>query len=53
MPTMNEAWHKNNIMPKNATREQRIQWHGAHAKACGCREVPLTLVDEMRKRKLL
>jgi hypothetical protein len=24
-------------MPKNATLAQRVRWHNAHAKACGCR----------------
>ncbi|MBU1307024.1 MAG: hypothetical protein KKF33_16090 [Alphaproteobacteria bacterium] len=27
-------------MPKNANRQQRIEWHIAHAEACGCRDMP-------------
>ncbi len=27
-------------MPRNATTEQRIEWHFEHAKHCSCRSVP-------------
>jgi hypothetical protein len=40
---VNPAWHKRHPMPKNATLEQRIRWHHAHAKACGCRALPATV----------
>ena len=36
-------------MPPKATREQRIKWHLAHAKACGCREVPDSIKQEVVK----
>ena len=49
---MNKAWHELNRMPKNATTEQRIAWHLAHAKNCACRPVPEKLKEEMRKRKI-
>jgi len=37
-------------MPANATIEQRIKWHIAHQKNCGCRPVPEKLMEEMKKR---
>ena len=38
--TLNAEWHRRNVMPKNATTEQRIAWHVEHAKFCGCRPIP-------------
>ncbi len=40
MSKINEAWHRAHPMPKNATLDQRIAWHVAHAKACDCRDIP-------------
>jgi hypothetical protein len=34
---INATWHKKHVMPDNATPAQRLKWHGAHAKHCGCR----------------
>ncbi len=39
---INGAWHRNHLMPKNATAAQRLKWHEAHAKHCDCR--PFTSV---------
>ncbi len=50
---INAAWHRANPMPRNATLDQRIAWHIAHAAACGCREVPAKLKDEMAKRGIV
>lgn len=36
--SINAAWHHTHIMPKNATLEERIAWHTAHLKHCGCRK---------------
>ena len=36
----NRAWHDAHRMPRNATLEQRIEWHLEHAVACRCREIP-------------
>ncbi len=47
---INAAWHRANPMPRNAKLDQRIAWHLAHAAACGCRELPAKLKDEMTKR---
>jgi hypothetical protein len=37
-------------MPRNATLDQRIAWHLAHAEACGCRPIPGKLLEEMKAR---
>ena len=47
---MNAAWHAENRMPKNATRDQRIDWHVRHAEACACRPAPEALRDDIAKR---
>jgi hypothetical protein len=48
---INAAWHKANRMPKNATIEQRVDWHLAHLKACGCRtDLPATIIKELKRR---
>lgn len=50
MAKINAAWHRAHPMPKNPTLDQRIAWHVAHAKACGCRAIAGKLRDEMLKR---
>jgi hypothetical protein len=45
---LNAAWHKSHRMPKNPTPEQRLEWHLAHAQACGCRPVPPSLAAQLR-----
>jgi hypothetical protein len=47
---INAAWHRANPMPGKPTLDQRIAWHIAHARACGCREVPAGIAAEMKKR---
>jgi len=37
--TMNAAWHRAHVMPKNATPQQRLDWHLEHQKRCGCRKL--------------
>lgn len=44
---LNRKWHQQNRMPDGATQQQRIEWHVAHAKACGCRPIPPTLLKAM------
>lgn len=50
MGKINAIWHDSNPMPKNPTLDQRIAWHVAHAKRCGCRPVPEKLREQMTKR---
>jgi hypothetical protein len=47
---INATWHKQHPMPARATLDQRVRWHIAHAKACGCREIPATVLKELRRR---
>ncbi|QPF84026.1 hypothetical protein IC762_31070 [Bradyrhizobium genosp. L] len=46
---LNREWHRDNRMPPRATREQRIKWHVAHAKACACRSVPDGIRPDVEK----
>jgi hypothetical protein len=48
---LNASWHANNPMPKPATLEQQVKWHVAHAKACGCRDIPRTVAAELERRR--
>jgi hypothetical protein len=50
MAKINEGWHRAHPMPKDATLEQRIRWHVAHATACGCREIPGTVLQALKVR---
>ena len=45
---INREWHESHIMPGNPTREQRVEWHAGHAEACGCRDVPVSLVADVK-----
>ena len=46
---INAGWHQAKRMPKNATLQQRIDWHVAHQKRCGCREMPKTVRDTIAR----
>jgi hypothetical protein len=50
MSKINNVWHDAHPMPKNPTPDQRIEWHVAHAKACGCREITGKLREDMISR---
>ncbi len=45
---VNREWHDTHVMPKNPTREQRVEWHAEHALACACRDVPAGLLAEVK-----
>jgi hypothetical protein len=47
---INAKWHKEHSMPMGSTLSQRVEWHVAHAKACGCRDIPPTVLKELRRR---
>jgi hypothetical protein len=49
---INAKWHKSHKMPKNATLDQRVKWHLAHAKNCGCRPLGGKILEEIKKRGL-
>ena len=50
MSMLNAAWHTSHPMPARAALAQRVDWHVAHAKACGCRPMPATVVAELKRR---
>ena len=47
---INATWHKGHPMPVRATPQQRLRWHLAHAKACGCRKPTASMLRELRRR---
>ena len=47
---MHADWHRVHPMPTKATLDQRIAWHIAHAKACGCRQIAGKLAADMIER---
>jgi hypothetical protein len=48
---INKEWHLKNRMPKNASFEERLEWHREHNKHCSCRPgFPKKLEEEMKKR---
>ncbi|MBX7151419.1 hypothetical protein K1X84_07250 [bacterium] len=49
---INAEWHQKNRMPKNATLQQRVEWHLAHQKNCSCRPIPEKLAQTMKKMKI-
>ncbi len=51
MTKLNAAWHKVHRMPKNPTVKQRLTWHTAHTKHCGCRPFPAALRKQLETMK--
>jgi hypothetical protein len=47
---INREWHEAHPMPSRATLDQRVEWHRAHAENCGCREMPKSIRDELKRR---
>lgn len=52
MSRINRAWHEDHPMPKNATPEQRMDWHAGHAAHCGCRAMPAGVIKLFTDRGL-
>jgi hypothetical protein len=51
--SINAAWHKEHRMPKNASLDQRINWHVEHLQNCRCRQsLPARLKEEMERRNI-
>ena len=50
MGQINKEWHTKNKMPKNASDDQRIDWHLAHSKNCSCRGIPEGVVSLMKEK---
>ena len=50
---INKEWHEAHRMPRNATLEQRLDWHVNHAANCSCREMPPGIRAELEARGLI
>jgi hypothetical protein len=48
-PKLNRDWHHRHVMAEAATVDERVKWHLEHAKSCGCRPIPDTVLEEMTK----
>jgi hypothetical protein len=48
---MNARWHATHPMPRNASLDDRVTWHLAHADHCACRGIPATVAAELRRRE--
>jgi len=46
---INADWHRTHVMPPRATPEQRLKWHEAHAKHCGCRPLTTAMRSKLRQ----
>lgn len=51
--TLNREWHASHRLPRNATMEQRIDWHLAHSANCDCREIPPGIRKQIEARGLV
>jgi hypothetical protein len=51
MPKLNAQWHGQNPMLAKATLEQRVESHLRHASARGFREIPQTVLAELKRRR--
>jgi hypothetical protein len=47
---MHKAWHEKHKMPTGATLAERVKWHVAHQKNCGCRPIPKTLLAVVKAK---
>ncbi len=47
---LNKEWHQAHVMPKNASLDQRIEWHLQHRQHCSCRDIPEKLKNTMREK---
>jgi hypothetical protein len=51
--TINKEWHLAHKMPRNASLEQRLEWHVKHAANCNCRDMPAGIQRELEARGLI
>ncbi len=45
MGSMNADWHRAHVLGSKAAMDERVRWHVAHARECGCRPIPGTVQD--------
>ncbi len=48
---LNKIWHSKNKMPAKPTLGQKIQWHVDHSRECGCRPIPVSILQKMKERR--
>ena len=51
--TINREWHALHKLSRDATLEERLNWHLKHAANCDCREMPPSIKLELEARGLL
>lgn len=47
---LNREWHLTHKLPRNASLEERLNWHMLHAENCRCREMPESIRRELEAR---
>lgn len=50
---LNRNWHLAHRLPRNATLQERLDWHVQHAANCACREMPPSIRKELEARGLI
>jgi hypothetical protein len=48
---VNKSWHAKNKLLRNYPLEKKVKWHTLHQKNCGCRPIPKSVTEELKKRK--
>ena len=48
---LNATWHAKHPMPENAPLEERVRWHGEHARECGCRKPPPDIAARLAEQE--
>lgn len=44
------SWHSSHRLPRGASLDERVRWHVAHARACGCRPMPASVRAALDRR---
>jgi hypothetical protein len=52
-PQLNREWHAEHRLGSGASLEDRVQWHLDRADACGCRPIPVRILEEIERRRAL
>jgi hypothetical protein len=52
MPALNAEWHREHVLGSTAPMDDRVAWHLEHARECGCRDIPASVVAELERRGL-
>lgn len=51
--SINKEWHQTHKMPPKATLAQRVEWHKAHLKFCGCRkDLPKDVANYLTQQRV-